>query len=46
MIATLRHRLIRVSARLIRRIHRLELRLPPPLLNEVLTHIRTRSTTS
>jgi len=48
MIATLRHRLIRVPARLIRHAHRLQLRLPPgqDLLNEVLTRIRALPTTS
>jgi len=47
MIATLRHRLIRVPARLIRHAHRLQLRLPPEhdLLNEVLTRIRALPTT-
>jgi hypothetical protein len=43
MIATLRHRLIRVPARLIRHAGTLTLRLPPGhnLLREVLTRIRT-----
>ena len=42
MIATLRHRLIRVPARLVRHAGALELRLPPGhhLLEEVLTRIR------
>jgi hypothetical protein len=42
MIATLRHRLIRVPARLIRHAGRLTLRLPPghDLLEEVLSRIR------
>ncbi|HEX6402135.1 MAG TPA: IS1380 family transposase [Pseudonocardiaceae bacterium] len=48
MIATLRHRLIRVPARLIRHARGLELRLPPghDLLNEVLTRIRALPTPS
>jgi Transposase DDE domain group 1 len=48
MIATLRHRLIRIPARLIRHAHHVELRLPPKhdLLNEVLTRIRALPTTS
>ena len=42
MIATLRHRLIRVPARLIRHARGVELRLPPDheLLDEVLARIR------
>jgi len=48
MIATLRHRLIRVPARLIRHAGRLTLRLPPghDLLNEVLARIRALPATS
>jgi hypothetical protein len=48
MIATLRHRLIRVPARLIRHARGLELRLPPDheLLTEVLTRIRALPTAS
>ena len=48
MIATLRHRLLRVPARLIRHARSLELRLPPDheLLDEVLARIRTLPTTS
>jgi hypothetical protein len=48
MIATLRHRLLRVPARLIRHARGLELRLPPDheLLDEVLARIRTLPTTS
>jgi hypothetical protein len=47
MIATLRHRLIRVPARLIRHADALDLRLPPGhhLLNEVLARLRTLPTT-
>jgi Transposase DDE domain group 1 len=47
MIATLRHRLIRVPARLIRHAHGLQLRLPSEhdLLSEVLTRIRALSPT-
>ncbi len=47
MIATLRHRLIRVPARLIRHAGRLTLRLPPghDLLEEVLARIRALSAT-
>jgi hypothetical protein len=42
MIATLRHRLLRVPARLVRHSGALELRLPPghDLLDEVLARIR------
>jgi hypothetical protein len=42
MIATLRHRLIGVPARLIRHAGALDLRLPPgyPLLEKVLTRLR------
>ena len=48
MIATLRHRLIRVPARLVRHSGALILRLPPghDLLNEVLARIRALSATS
>jgi hypothetical protein len=48
MIATLRHRLIRVPARLVRHSGGLILRLPPghDLLNEVLARIRALSATS
>jgi hypothetical protein len=48
MIATLRHRLIRVPARLIRHAGALILRLPPSyeLLDEVLTRIRALPATS
>ena len=48
MIATLRHRLIRVPARLVRHSGAFTLRLPPghDLLNEVLARIRALSTTS
>jgi Transposase DDE domain group 1 len=48
MIATLRHRLIRVPARLIRHASALTLRLPPgyTLLDEVLARIRALPTTS
>jgi hypothetical protein len=48
MIATLRHRLIRVPARLVRHAGALTLRLPPGhhLLEEVLTRIRALPTTS
>ena len=48
MIATLRHRLIRVPARLIRHAGTLTLRLPPgyDLLNEVLARIRALPTPS
>ena len=48
MITTLRHRLIRVPARLIRHAGALTLRLPPgyPLLDDVLARIRARPTTS
>jgi hypothetical protein len=44
MIATLRHRLIRIPARLVRHAGALTLRLPPGhhLLEEVLTHPRPR----
>ncbi|HET8640905.1 MAG TPA: transposase, partial [Pseudonocardiaceae bacterium] len=47
MIATLRHRLIRIPARLTRHANALTLRLPPghDLLNEVLTRIRALPTT-
>lgn len=43
MIATLRHRLIRVPARLVRHAGALDLRLPPGyhLLNKVLARLRT-----
>ena len=48
MIATLRHRLIRVPARLIRHAGALELRLPPGyhLLQEVLDRLRALPATS
>jgi len=48
MIATLRHRLIRVPARLVRHSGGLILRLPPghDLLNEVLARIRALSATT
>jgi hypothetical protein len=48
MIATLRHRLIRVPARLVRHAGTLDLRLPPGhhLLQEVLARLRTLPTTS
>jgi Transposase DDE domain group 1 len=48
MIATLRHRLIRIPARLIRHSGELTLRLPPghDLLNEVLARIRALPATS
>ena len=48
MIATLRHRLIRVPARLVRHSGELTLRLPPghDLLNEVLARIRALPATS
>jgi len=48
MIATLRHRLIRVPARLVRHGGKLTLRLPPghDLLNEVLARIRALPATS
>jgi hypothetical protein len=48
MIATLRHRLIRVPARLIRHARGLELRPPPQheLLNQVLARIRALPTPS
>jgi hypothetical protein len=48
MIATLRHRLIRVPARLVRHAGTLTLRPPPghPLLDEVLARIRALPTTS
>jgi hypothetical protein len=48
MIATLRHRLIRVPARLVRHAGALDLRLPPgyPLLKEVLARLRTLPTVS
>ena len=48
MIATLRHRLIRVPARLVRPAGTLILRLQPgyELLEEVLTHIRALPATS
>jgi hypothetical protein len=48
MIATLRHRLIRVPARLVRHAGRLTLRLPPGhhLLAEVLARIRALPATS
>lgn len=47
MIATLRHRLIRIPARLIRHAGALTLRLPPghQLLDEVLTRLRALPTT-
>jgi len=47
MIATLRHRLIRIPDRLTRHAGALTLRLPPghDLLNEVLTRIRALPTT-
>jgi hypothetical protein len=47
MIATLRHRLIRVPAQLVRHAGALELRLPPGhhLLNEVLARLRALPTT-
>jgi hypothetical protein len=48
MIATLRHRLIRVPARLVRHAGALDLRLPPgyPLLEQVLARIRDLPATS
>ena len=48
MIATLRHKLICVPARLVRHARALDLRLPPgyPLLNEVLARLRALPTTS
>ena len=48
MIATLRHRLIRIPARLVRHAGRLELRLPPGhhLLAEVLARLRALPATS
>ena len=48
MIATLRHRLIRVPARLIHHARGIELRLPPnhELLDEVLARIRALPATS
>jgi hypothetical protein len=48
MVATLRHRLIRVPARLFRHAGGLTLRLPPgyPLLDEVLARIRALPATS
>jgi hypothetical protein len=48
MIATLRHRLIQVPARLIRHAGALDLRLPPGhhLLDEILARLRTLPTTS
>jgi hypothetical protein len=48
MIATLRHRLIRVPARLVRHAGALTLRLPPgyDLLHEVLARIRALPTPS
>jgi hypothetical protein len=48
MIATLRHRLIRVPARLVRHAGALTLRLPPGhhLLTEVLARIRALPVTS
>lgn len=48
LIATLRHRLVRVPARLIRHSGALTLRLPPDhqLLTEVLTRLRALPTTS
>ena len=48
MIATLRHRLIRVPARLVRHAGALDLRLPPgyPLLEQVLARIRALPATS
>ena len=48
MIATLRHRLIRIPARLVRHAGTLTLRLPPGqnLLAEVLTRIRKLPATS
>ncbi|MGH3900207.1 MAG: transposase [Pseudonocardiaceae bacterium] len=48
MIATLRHRLICVPARLVRHARALDLRLPPgyPLLNEVLARLRALPATS
>jgi Transposase DDE domain group 1 len=48
MIATLRHRLIQVPARLIRHASALDLRLPPGhhLLNKILARLRTLPTTS
>jgi hypothetical protein len=48
MIATLRHRLIQVPARLIRHAGALTLRLPPghDLLEEILARIRTLPATS
>jgi hypothetical protein len=48
MIATLRHRLIRVPARLVRHAGALDLRLPPGyhLLKKVLTRLRALPVTS
>ena len=48
MIATLRHRLIRVPVHLVRHAGQLILRLPPgyPLLTEILTRIRALPTMS
>lgn len=48
MIATLRHRLIRVPARLVRHAGELTLRLPPGyhLLNTILARLRTLPTTT
>jgi Transposase DDE domain group 1 len=48
MIATLRHKLIRVPARLIRHAGALNLRLPPgyPLLEKILARLRARPATS
>jgi hypothetical protein len=48
MIATLRHKLIRVPARLVRHAGALNLRLPPGyhLLNEVLALLRALPATS
>jgi hypothetical protein len=47
MIATLRHRLIRIPARLVHHAGALDLRLPPRhhLLNKVLTRLRALPTT-
>ena len=48
MIATLRHRLIRIPARLVRHAGGLTLRLPPGyhLLDEILTRIRALPATA
>jgi hypothetical protein len=48
MIATLRHRLLRIPGRLVRHAGRLTLRLPPGhhLLTEILTRLRALPTAS